>query len=263
MVALHVEALAAVRDRANEDGLPRAVVVSGVRLRWLGVEILEVWGLSETTGAATSNSATAFRAGTVGKPVADVEIKVAEDGELLVRGPIVFLGYPQEDGTIKPATDADGWLPTGDIGTIDDDGFVSITDRKKELIITSSGKNIAPTRIEGLLKEHPLIGQAVAIGDRRPYNVALITLDPDFAPGWAKQKGIEASDLPGLVQEDLLDPLENRTVSDLEVQRRLDALFANGTFGPYEANAVYVIFLAPGLRSTLGTSRRSSTAQRS
>src|SRR5436305_1723048 len=137
-------------------------------LAGLGVEILEVWGLSETTGAATSNSATAFRAGTVGKPVADVEIKVAEDGELLVRGPIVFLGYLQEDGTIKPATDADGWLPTGDIGTIDDDGFVSITDRKKELIITSSGKNIAPTRIEGLLKEHPLIGQAVAIGDDRP-----------------------------------------------------------------------------------------------
>ena len=162
-------------------------------LAGLGVEIREVWGLSETTGAATSNSGSAFRAGSVGKPVSGVEVKLAEDGELLVRGPIVFLGYLQEDGSVASATDADDWLATGDIGTIDDDGFVTITDRKKELIITSSGKNIAPTRIEGLLKEHPLIGQAVAIGDDRPYVTALIVLDEEIAPGWAAANGVEAA----------------------------------------------------------------------
>ena len=162
-------------------------------LAGLGVEIREVWGLSETTGAATSNSGSSFRAGSVGKAVSGVEVKLAEDGELLVRGPIVFLGYLQEDGSIAPETDADGWLATGDIGTIDDDGFVTITDRKKELIITSSGKNIAPTRIEGMLKEHPLIGQAVAIGDDRPYVTALIVLDEEIAPGWATANGVEAA----------------------------------------------------------------------
>jgi long-chain acyl-CoA synthetase len=159
----------------------------------LGVEILEVWGLSETTGAATSNSAAAFRAGTVGKPLDGVEVKVAEDGELLVRGPIVFLGYLQADGSIAKATDDEGWFATGDIGTFDEDGYVKITDRKKELIITSSGKNIAPTHIEGLLKEHPLIGQAVAIGDDRPYVTALIVLDDEIAPGWAATNGVEGA----------------------------------------------------------------------
>lgn len=164
----------------------------------LGVEIHEVWGLSETTGAVTANTARAFRAGTVGRPVADTEIKVAEDGELLVRGPLVFPGYLQEDGSIKPVVDDEGWYATGDIGEIDADGFVKITDRKKELIITSGGKNIAPTRIEGLLKEHPLVGQAVAIGNDRPYVTALIVLDDEILPGWAAAQGIEFTDVPTL-----------------------------------------------------------------
>ncbi|MEU6641970.1 AMP-dependent synthetase/ligase [Saccharomonospora sp. NPDC046836] len=159
----------------------------------LGVEIQEVWGLSETTGAATSNTAGACKPGTVGRPVADVEVRTGDDGELFVRGPIVFLGYLQDDGSIQPATDAGGWFATGDIGTIDDDGFVTITDRKKELIITAGGKNIAPTRIESLLKEHPLIGHAVAIGDNRPYITALIVLDDEAAPAWAAAKGIEGA----------------------------------------------------------------------
>ncbi|MGW4485680.1 AMP-dependent synthetase/ligase [Amycolatopsis sp. NPDC004368] len=180
----------------------------------LGVEIVEVWGLSETTGAATSNSAAAFRAGTVGKPLEGVEVKLAEDGELLVRGPIVFLGYLQEDGSIADATDAEGWYATGDIGTIDEDGFVRITDRKKELIITSSGKNIAPTRIEGLLKEHPLIGQAVAIGDDRPYVTALIVLDDEIAPGWATAHGIEATGIDELAaHEQVLAEIERAVES--------------------------------------------------
>lgn len=159
----------------------------------LGVEIQEVWGLSETSGAVTTNYDGAFRAGTVGQVVADTEVKVAEDGELFVRGPLVFLGYLREDGSIDPATDADGWLATGDIGAIDEDGFVTITDRKKELIITSGGKNLAPTRIEGLLKENPLIGQAVAIGNDRPYVTALIVLDEEILPGWAAARGIEST----------------------------------------------------------------------
>ncbi|MBB5852358.1 AMP-dependent synthetase/ligase [Amycolatopsis umgeniensis] len=160
----------------------------------LGVEIQEVWGLSETTGAVTSNTPSAFKAGSVGKPLEGIEVKVAEDGELLVRGAIVFLGYLQEDGSIKPDIDADGWLATGDIGTIDERGFITITDRKKELIITSSGKNIAPTKIEGLLKEHPLIGQAVAIGEKRPYVTALIVVDDEIAPGWATANGIQLTE---------------------------------------------------------------------
>ncbi|MFF5988098.1 AMP-dependent synthetase/ligase [Prauserella flavalba] len=164
----------------------------------LGIEIQEVWGLSETTGAVTSNTANAFKAGTVGRPLADVEVRTGEDGELFVRGPIVFLGYLQEDGSIEPATDAEGWFATGDIGTIDADGFVTITDRKKELIITAGGKNIAPSRIEGLLKEHQLIGQAVAIGDGKPYVTALIVLDDEIAPAWAAARGIEDTDVAAL-----------------------------------------------------------------
>ncbi|WP_216215565.1 AMP-dependent synthetase/ligase [Amycolatopsis aidingensis] len=169
-------------------------------LAGLGVEIQEVWGLSETTGAVTANTAAAFKAGTVGRPLADLEVRTAEDGELLVRGPIVFAGYLGADGTIEPATDADGWLATGDIGAIDDEGYVTITDRKKELIITSGGKNIAPTRIEGLLKEHPLIGQAVAIGDDRPYVTALLVLDDEIAPAWAAARDIEGADVTALAE---------------------------------------------------------------
>ncbi|WP_410576905.1 AMP-dependent synthetase/ligase [Amycolatopsis sp. lyj-108] len=180
----------------------------------LGVEIQEVWGLSETTGAVTSNTPSAFKAGSVGRPLEGIEVKVAEDGELLVRGAIVFLGYLQEDGTIKPDVDADGWLATGDIGTIDERGFVTITDRKKELIITSSGKNIAPTKIEGLLKEHPLIGQAVAIGEKRPYVTALIVIDDEIAPGWATANGIQLAE-----GESLADNAEVRA----EIEKAVEA----------------------------------------
>ncbi|MGY6658838.1 AMP-dependent synthetase/ligase [Amycolatopsis sp. TRM77291] len=180
----------------------------------LGVEIQEVWGLSETTGAVTSNTPSAFKAGSVGRPLEGIEVKVAEDGELLVRGAIVFLGYLQADGTIKPDVDADGWLATGDIGTIDERGFVTITDRKKELIITSSGKNIAPTKIEGLLKEHPLIGQAVAIGEKRPYVTALIVVDDEIAPGWATANGIQLAE-----GESLADNAEVRA----EIEKAVEA----------------------------------------
>ena len=200
-------------------------------LAGLGLEIQEVWGLSETTGAVTSNCAAAFRAGTVGKPLADTEVEVADDGELLVRGPLVFLGYLQEDGSIKSAVDDDGWFATGDIGEIDADGFVKITDRKKELIITSGGKNIAPTRIEGLLKEHPLIGQAVAIGNDRPYVTALIVLDDEIMPGWAAAKGIEFTDVASMsthpaVREEIERAVEsaNSRLSRVEQVKRYEVI---------------------------------------
>jgi long-chain acyl-CoA synthetase len=119
-----------------------------------------------------------------------MELKLADDGEILVRGPLVCLGYLQSDGTIAPATDADGWLATGDVGTLDADGYLTITDRKKELIITSAGKNIAPAGIENLLRTHPLVGYAVAIGDRRPYVTALLVLDEEAGPAWARAHGL-------------------------------------------------------------------------
>lgn len=178
----------------------------------LGIEIQEVWGLSETTGAATSNTATAFQAGSVGRPVPDVEVRTAEDGELLVRGPVVFLGYLQEDGSLASATDADGWFATGDIGTIDEAGFITVTDRKKELLVTAGGKNIAPTKIESVLKEHPLIGQAVAIGDDRPYITALIVLDDEMAPAWASANGIMMSGIAELADNPVVQAEIDRAV---------------------------------------------------
>jgi long-subunit acyl-CoA synthetase (AMP-forming) len=181
----------------NSGAAPIPVAVLDF-LASIGIPVLEVWGLSETTGAVTENVPTAYRPGSVGRPLPGSEIRLGEDDELLVRGPTVFLGYLQDDGSIKPDVDADGWLATGDVGMIDADGYIFITDRKKELIITSSGKNIAPTKVEGLLRSHPLIGQAVAIGDQRPYVTALLVLDEESAPLWAKAKGIEAADLSAL-----------------------------------------------------------------
>ncbi|NIJ12039.1 long-chain acyl-CoA synthetase [Saccharomonospora amisosensis] len=166
----------------------------------LGMTIMEVWGLSETTGAATTNFPDRYRAGTVGLPTPGMAVKLAEDGEVLVKGPLVFLGYLQADGRVEPDVDSGGWLATGDIGTLDGDGFLTITDRKKELIITSSGKNIAPSKAEGLLRTHPLIGYAAVIGDNRPYLTALLTLDEEVAPAWAKAAGIEATDVSELAK---------------------------------------------------------------
>ncbi|NUP47048.1 MAG: long-chain fatty acid--CoA ligase [Catenulispora sp.] len=181
--------LAPVRAMLGLDKITRAtsgaapISVETLRfLNGLGIPLMEVWGMSETSGAATCCTPTANRIGTVGKPVPGVEVKLGDDGEIFVRGPILFSGYLQPDGTVASPLDADGWLATGDVGTIDADGYVTITDRKKELIITSAGKNIAPTLIESHLTTHPVIGFAAAIGDRRPYVNALIVLDPDVVP---------------------------------------------------------------------------------
>lgn len=162
-------------------------------LAGLGLPVYEVWGLSETTGAATVSTPGTFALGAVGAPGPGIEVKAADDGELFVRGPVVFPGYLTADGRIASATDREGWLPTGDVGAIDERGLVRITDRKKEIIITDGGKNIAPTKIESLLRAHPLVAQAVAIGDRRPYVTALLVLDEEAAPHWARANGIAAA----------------------------------------------------------------------
>ncbi|MBB4908817.1 AMP-dependent synthetase/ligase [Actinophytocola algeriensis] len=167
-------------------------------LAGVGIEVLEVWGMTETTGTATINTPRRFRPGTVGLPHVGMRVKLADDGEILVGGPLVCLGYLQPDGTVTDQVDVDGLLATGDVGSLDADGFLTITDRKKELIITSSGKNISPARIEGMLRTHPLVGHAAAIGDRRPYVTALIALDEEAAPAWARARGISTDDLAAL-----------------------------------------------------------------
>ncbi|MFI1440393.1 AMP-dependent synthetase/ligase [Streptomyces fructofermentans] len=166
----------------------------------VGLPVYEVWGLSETTGAATVSTPAAFAPGSVGQPGPGIEVKEAEDGELLVRGPVVFSGYLRADGHVEPATDAEGWLATGDIGTVDSRGIVTVTDRKKEIIITTGGKNIAPARIESRLRAHPLVAHAVAIGDRRRHVTALLVLDEETAPLWARTHGIDATDLDELAR---------------------------------------------------------------
>jgi long-chain acyl-CoA synthetase len=148
----------------------------------MGIEIAELWGLSETCAVATINPPGAVRIGTVGKALPGVEIELAEDGEVKVRGPIVMRGYRNKPEKTAQAFDDEGWFPTGDIGELDPDGYLRIVDRKKELIINAAGKNMSPANIEAKIKAADgIVAQAVAIGDRRPYNVALIVLDPEAA----------------------------------------------------------------------------------
>jgi long-subunit acyl-CoA synthetase (AMP-forming) len=158
----------------------------------IGIPICEVWGMSETTSIATLVPADELRLGTVGPPIPGVEVKLDDDGELLVRGGTVMAGYRNDPEKTAETIGADGWLHTGDVAEIDADGFVKIVDRKKELIINAGGKNMSPANIEAQLKQgSPLIGQAIAIGDGRPYNVALLVLDPDAAAAFASQRGLD------------------------------------------------------------------------
>ncbi|WP_184080204.1 AMP-dependent synthetase/ligase [Nocardiopsis mwathae] len=185
----------------------------------LGLLIRDVYGMTENCGAVTANRADAYRFGSVGRPQDGIEVRVGEDGELLVRGPVNISGYlarPEESAAL---IDAEGWLHTGDIGSIDVDGFVYVVDRKKELIITSGGENIAPAAIENRLKEHPLIGQALAYGDRRPYPVALLTLDPEAAAVWAAANGADPADPAALAEHPQVLAEVGRAVE--EANRRL------------------------------------------
>ncbi|MEO8091243.1 MAG: AMP-dependent synthetase/ligase [bacterium] len=151
-----------------------------------GVLVLEGWGMTETSTAATIATPEVFRFGTIGKPFPGVEIRIADDGEILVKGPNVFQGYYKNEAATRE-TIVDGWLHTGDIGEIDSDGFVTITGRKKDIIITAGGKNITPANLEAEIKQQPLVSQCVVVGDRRPYLVALVTLDPEEALKYASE----------------------------------------------------------------------------
>jgi long-chain acyl-CoA synthetase len=154
-----------------------------------GVLVLEGWGMTETSTAATISTPDDFKIGTIGKPFPGCQVKIAEDGEILVKGPNVFQGYYKNEEATRE-TIVDGWLHTGDLGEIDPDGFIKITGRKKDIIITAGGKNITPANLENEIKQHPLVSQCVVVGDRRPYLVALVTLDPEEAAAYAKENGL-------------------------------------------------------------------------
>ena len=169
----------------------------------IGIKIGELWGMSETCGVVTINPPEKVKLGTVGPPAPGWEVRLASDGEIQVKGDANMVGYRNQPEKTAETIDSEGWLSTGDIGELDTDGYLKIVDRKKELIINAAGKNMSPANIEANLKAaSPLIGQAVAIGDRRPYNVALIVLDPDFAPTWASQNGLEGKGPEELAGED-------------------------------------------------------------
>jgi long-chain acyl-CoA synthetase len=196
----------------------------------LGLPLVEVYGMTETTAVATGNRPGKVKIGTVGPALAGIEVRLADDGEVLVRGPINTPGYFRQPEATAALIDAEGWLHTGDVGELDGDGYLKIIDRKKELIITSSGKNLSPANIEGLLKEHPLIGQALVYGDDRPYVVALIVLDHELAPAWAAGK-----DLPGdlaalaaseeaLAEVQLAVDAANQRLSRIEQVKRFEIL---------------------------------------
>ncbi len=169
----------------------------------VGIELAEGWGMSETCAIGTGVRPGEVRIGTVGKALPGIEIRLAADGEILTRGPNIMVSYRNQPEKTAEAIDPDGWLHTGDIGEIDDDGYVKIVDRKKELIINASGKNMSPANIESTMKgASPLIGQICAIGDARPYNTALVVLDADFAPAWAAQNDVAGKSVAELARDE-------------------------------------------------------------
>jgi long-subunit acyl-CoA synthetase (AMP-forming) len=198
----------AIRARVGLDqcrlGVTGAAPISPAVIaffRALDLPLVEGYGMTESTVGATVNPIGQERLGTVGTPNPGLELKVAPDGELLLRGGNVMQGYYKDPGGTAAAIDAEGWLHTGDVATIDADGYVHIVDRKKELIITSGGKNVSPANLEELLKRHPLVGQAAVIGDRRPYLTALLVLDPDAARVWAARHGLPGASLAELAHD--------------------------------------------------------------
>ncbi len=166
--------------------------------RGAGINILEGYGLTETTAGATLNLTTAQRVGSVGRPLPGTTVKIAEDGEVLIKGAIVMSGYWQNDQANREVFTEDGYFRSGDLGAIDDNGFLSIVGRKKELIVTSGGKNVAPAVLEDRVRSHPLVSQCMVVGDNQPFIAALVTIDPDALKGWAianKKEGASVSEL--------------------------------------------------------------------
>ncbi|MFI6995758.1 AMP-dependent synthetase/ligase [Nonomuraea wenchangensis] len=208
----------------------------GVRLghffRGIGITVLEGYGLTETSAAATVNLPHAQKIGTVGPPLPGVEIRIADDGEILIKGPILFQGYWRNEQKTRETLTADGWLLTGDLGALDEDGFLTISGRKKEIIVTAGGKNLAPEPLEDRLRTHPLISQAVVVGDRRPYTAALIILDIEALASWKRAAGRPEQAGPAELRDDpeLLASLQtavdeaNTMVSRAESIRRFRIL---------------------------------------
>ena len=192
--------------RAGLGGRVEAAISGGAPLgsrlghfyRGAGVNILEGYGLTETTAGATLNLTTSQRVGSVGKPLPGTTVKIGDDGEVLIKGEIVMRGYWQNDGANNEAFTQDGFFRSGDLGAIDENGFLSITGRKKELIVTSGGKNVAPAVLEDRVRAHPLVSQCLVVGDNKPFIAALITIDPDAIKSWIvanKKDGATISDL--------------------------------------------------------------------
>ena len=180
----------------------------------VGLPIYEGYGMTECSAPSNVNMEGRLKLGTVGPALPGVEVRLADDGEVLIRGGNVAAGYYKDEEKTRETFDSEGWLHTGDVGEIDADGFLKIVDRKKELIITAGGKNISPANLEGLLKRHPLVGQACVVGDQRPFVSALVVLDGDVAPGWARKNGIAATDVGQLAREPRVQGEIQRAVDD-------------------------------------------------
>jgi long-subunit acyl-CoA synthetase (AMP-forming) len=181
----------------------------------LGLPICELWGMSELSCCVTINPPERIKIGTCGPPIAGAEVRIAGDGEVLVRGSLVMAGYRNDPEKTAQTIDTDGWLHTGDIGELDEDGYLTIVDRKKELIINAAGKNMSPANIESRLKAaSPLIGQCMCVGDRRPYNVALIVLDPDACTAHARARGLADASAAALAADDEVRTLVANAVEE-------------------------------------------------
>ena len=184
----------------------------------IGIRIGEGYGLTECTTACSTNRPDLYRFGSVGQPLPGFEIRIADDGEIEVRSETVFQGYYKEPEATAAVLGPDGWLKTGDIGTLDEDGFLHITDRKKDILVTAGGKNVAPQNIENDLKTSKYVSQALVVGDARPYVSALITLDPVEIERWAGEQGVEA-DLSALADDERVHELLQGVVDDVNRER--------------------------------------------
>ncbi|WFE52599.1 long-chain fatty acid--CoA ligase [Micromonospora sp. WMMD1155] len=169
--------------------------------RGIGVTVLEGYGLTETSPAAAANLPTGTRIGTVGRPLPGVTVRIEDDGEILISGELVFQGYWRNETATAETISSDGWFRTGDLGDLDADGYLSITGRKKELIVTAGGKNVAPAVLEDLVRAHPLISQCVVVGDAKPFIAALVTVDEEALPAWLEGAGMPADTPVGQLRE--------------------------------------------------------------
>jgi long-chain acyl-CoA synthetase len=207
--------------------------------RGIGITIYEGYGLTETTAGACLNVEDKIKVGTVGRPIAGMSVRIADDGEVLLAGPVVFNGYwrnPQATAEALEQAGGKRWFHTGDIGEIDNDGFLKITGRKKELIVTAAGKNVAPAVLEDRVRAHWLVSQCLVVGDQQPFIAALITLDPESLPGWAEKAGKQGAGMAELADDpDLRAEIQqavddaNRAVSKAEAIKKFTILPADWT----------------------------------